>query len=916
MEQKTESGDSWKLYIISHTHWDREWYYSFEHFRQLLLDVIDHTLKTLERDARFVAFHLDGQTAPVLDYLEIKPRERARLARLVRAGRLLIGPVYVQNDEFLASGEATVRNFLVGQLDCEQLKVKPLKVGYLLDQFGHCSQMPQILREYGIRWAVVGRGLRNGVAGKNVFFWQAADGSRCLTYFLSQWYNNLQRMPEELNTAIRLLNLIIEHHKNRVVGNSILLMNGVDHLDIQAELPDLIEQIRAAGFPHQLIHCTMGKFFAEVEQELKRNKLRLVHYGELRDADDDSLLSGTLSTRIYLKQQNAYLTRRLVHYLEPICVLADLLKVQDYPVESLQYVWRVLLQNQPHDSITGCGIDETHFQMIARFHRVNDVVRFWVQRVGEALAYQVAVDQNRYSDTEQILLVWNPTVVRRQEITEITVLFPLWEGNETAGEPIIYPLEESATPLCSRILGVDVALRRYTHPLRLPIEVPMREYRMLVEFPELPPLGYKAFVIKRKADFTLPVVKNKESEARSEWMENEFLKVKVNNDGTFMLEDKRTGNKFEQLHFLEDSGDAGHEYIFQPPENNEIITSQNQTAQITKLENTELRQVIKIKTILNIPAGINFEEQRRSTAKIPHEIETKLILRKDFPAIEIQTRINNQAENHRLRAGFPLRLEAARVFAESPFDVVERTRQSGESAGCAGEPNSGFVMVRSAEKGMALLCDGLPEYYYDVEQQTLYLTLLRAVGDLSHERQQYKGKLREFKTPEAQCRGELVFRYALFPLGDDTTPAEVKRICDQFLNPPEFFCSFLKPKQVYARDRDSGQLNAFFIPPLEKMFPYPRRLPAELSLLRCDNPAIVFSAFKQAERTREAYICRIYNISGENQVAELEFCKPLSEVYLANLNEQRRRKLPFLKNKVVISLPPHKIRTLYLKFIT
>ncbi|MCX7767003.1 MAG: glycosyl hydrolase-related protein, partial [Candidatus Sumerlaeia bacterium] len=119
---------------------------------------------------------------------------------------------------------------------------------------------------------------------------------------------------------------------------------------------------------------------------------------------------------------------------------------------------------------------------------------------------------------------------------------------------------------------------------------------------------------------------------------------------------------------------------------------------------------------------------------------------------------------------------------------------------------------------------------------------------------------------------------------------------------------------VYARDGNSGQLNAFFIPPVEKMFHYARHLPAELSLLRCDNPAVVFSAFKQAERTKEAYICRVYNISGERQVAELEFYKPLSEVYIANLNEQRRRKLPFFHNKVVISLPPHKIRTLYLKF--
>ncbi len=56
------------VYWVPHTHWDREWYRSFQSFRAHLVDAIDAVLDQLQREPDFV-FLLDGQTAVLQDYL-------------------------------------------------------------------------------------------------------------------------------------------------------------------------------------------------------------------------------------------------------------------------------------------------------------------------------------------------------------------------------------------------------------------------------------------------------------------------------------------------------------------------------------------------------------------------------------------------------------------------------------------------------------------------------------------------------------------------------------------------------------------------------------------------------------------------------------------------------------------------------
>src|SRR3989441_12550139 len=146
------------IIIVPHTHWDREWYQTFQQFRLRLVHAIDKLLDILDRDPRFSNFMLDGQTIVLDDYLEVRPEQEERLKKHTRAGRIQVGPWYLQPDEFLVSGESLIRNLQIGLQRAADFG-EPMRVGYVPDCFGHIAQLPQILRGFGIDNAVFWRGV-------------------------------------------------------------------------------------------------------------------------------------------------------------------------------------------------------------------------------------------------------------------------------------------------------------------------------------------------------------------------------------------------------------------------------------------------------------------------------------------------------------------------------------------------------------------------------------------------------------------------------------------------------------------------------------------------------------------------------------------------------------------------------------
>ncbi len=413
------------LVVVPHTHWDREWYLTFQQFRARLVRCVDHLLAILDTDPTFVHFMLDGQMIVLTDYLEVRPENAERLQAYARTGRIQVGPWYVQPDEFLVSGEALIRNLLLGRRLAAPYG-GALAVGYVPDTFGHIAQLPQILRGFGIDNAVFWRGVGADVA-QSEFWWAAPDGSRVLVAYLcgDAGYSNARELPLGTDELLKRIAYISGPMQPRATANALLLMNGSDHLEPQAGLPAACaaaqERLRAEGM--QLHLGTIPDYLRLVRAA--QPDLATYH-GEWRSPQLAHLLPGVLSSRLWIKARNAASEDRLTHWAEPLAAWAGLLGAAPAP-GLLDLAWRFLLQNQPHDSICGCSIDQVHREMVTRFDQCDQLAEEIIHESGEVIARQVdtraliGVDDGVAYAGSVPVVVLNPTAGPRTAVAEAQV---------------------------------------------------------------------------------------------------------------------------------------------------------------------------------------------------------------------------------------------------------------------------------------------------------------------------------------------------------------------------------------------------------------------------------------------------------------------------------------------------------------
>ncbi len=339
-----------RVAVVAHTHWDREWYAPFEHFRVRLVEVLDEVLGLLEADPSFQCFLLDGQMAMVDDYLEVRPEAAGRIRHLVEQGRLALGPWYVLMDEFCVSAETIVRNLQLGLRRAASFG-GAMPVGYLPDMFGHAGQMPQLLRLAGFEHAVVWRGVPATV-DRTAFRWAAPDGSTVRAEYLPVGYANGAYLPADPEALIRRL-AAHEDELRPLLGDDstpILLMNGADHQRPQPHLPGLLAAANRLQEHFDFQQVSLAGYLATAPAA------RLPRWsGELRSAARANLLMGVLSNRVDLKVAAARAERQLERWAEPLAALWLPQKV--WPADLLAEAWLAVVRNAAHDSVCGCSAD-------------------------------------------------------------------------------------------------------------------------------------------------------------------------------------------------------------------------------------------------------------------------------------------------------------------------------------------------------------------------------------------------------------------------------------------------------------------------------------------------------------------------------------------------------------------------------
>ncbi|MCB0878002.1 MAG: hypothetical protein KDC46_03365, partial [Thermoleophilia bacterium] len=385
--------ERWRVHVYAHTHWDREWYRSFERFRMQLVGVVDRILHVLDSDPRFATFVLDGQTIVLEDYLAIRPEEEPRIRRLVGAGRLEVGPWHVLPDEFLVSGESMVRNLLEGRRVASRFGT-PVAVGYLPDPFGHVAQLPAILRGFGIDNVIFSRGMGDEHARVgNEFRWESPSGTDVLALVQGSPYTsgycnaellargNDADAPEGYERIAALAPYLAE----RAHADVMLFAAGCDHETMQQHLPDIVDRVGELLPGADVAITGLDAYVESVrdsERRLEESGGALERYrGELRGSLHAPILSSIFSARVPIKQHNDRLQLLLERHVEPL--MATAVAAGARPLRDIQpmlrHAWRLVLENHPHDSIGGCSIDAVHEEMHARTLRVDAIARGLVE---------------------------------------------------------------------------------------------------------------------------------------------------------------------------------------------------------------------------------------------------------------------------------------------------------------------------------------------------------------------------------------------------------------------------------------------------------------------------------------------------------------------------------------------------------
>lgn len=882
------------VHIISHSHWDREWYQSFETHRMKLIELVDNILDKAENDPEFGGFFLDGQVIAIDDYLEIRPEKRAQVEKCIREGKIQTGPWYILQDEFLTSGEACVRNLQVGMQEAEQYGAVG-NVGYFPDAFGNAGQMPQVLKQAGMEAVVFGRGVKpigpnNEVTGGQYestyseMTWESPDGTKLPGILFANWYNNGVEIPVDEAEAKVYWDKKLADARKFAATHQLLLMNGCDHQPLQKNITEAIRVARKLYPDIEFIHSDFKKYVEAMEKEISENFSTVK--GELTSQETDGrwTLANTASSWIGLKQDNRAGETALERKAEPAAAMAQVFG-KTYPEDQMTYSWKKLMQNHPHDSICGCSVDEVNEEMKTRFAKSRQVADAIYEESVEYLTNKVNTAALP-GDGEKIpFVVWNTSGTAKTQVVEKEIhlfrdynLF-VWDGYEAAEQvelPAMVLRDADGNEVPAKIadagiaFGYDLPDDRFRQPYMA------KKVRVTFEA-EVPALGYRTYYLETAEQLQNVDVVSGDANV----LENDAMKVVVNEDGSYSLLDKKTGRTYENLGCYEDTGDMGNEYIYIQDTGKQVISTKGRKAEVSCVERNAFRTVVEIRHKMMVPSGMGEELQRqremcidpytrvanRSFELVEMDVKTVLTLEKSAKGLRVATTICNQAKDHRVRVIFPTGLHASTHMADSAFEVVRRNNCHNDTwtNPCGCERQQCFAAMEDEKGGLLVANRGLYEYEILEEQENaIAVTLLRCVAEM--------GDWGYFPTPKAQQLGTFCLEFEVVPYaaGETGTAFEEGYAFQQDL-------TVAQAGLERAFLRKPGQVKPELIE---------GKLPLEMSFLAFEGNGIHMTAFKKGQKKDDLFV-RFVNHMEQGEILSFKKEDWMKEVYRSNVIEEK-----------------------------
>jgi alpha-mannosidase len=721
------------------------------------VEVVRNTFGTaLQLMREYPDFKFSASAAQAYVWMEEKyPAIFREIEQRVKEGRWeIVGGMWVEPDLNLPDGESLVRQILYGKRYFKQKFNVDVNIGWNPDSFGYNAQLPQIYKRAGIDYFVTQKLLWASEFTKfpyRLFWWQAPDGSRLMTYFPSTYSGQIDPVTLAQDSSVYgPLMWKYNGGTNSAPDGSLQMMylygvgdhgGGPTRLDldnaIRWQKPDVVfpklELTTAASFLNDL-----SKHESELNLPVWNGELYFQYH------------RGVQTTQSETKRGNRKSEVALLD-AEKLASIGTLFG-QPYPQADFDSSWKKVLFNQFHDILPGSGIGINYVDAARKYAEVqrfsNDTTQAALSDLAARVNFPVSSvlgfspktkapteTADRAWNTPIGVLVFNPVSWPRTGVVEAEVQFPVSRPRA------IIALDTDDRELSAELLAFDSSNNRY-------------RVRILAE--NVPPTGYE--LIRLQMGDVLPLPKTKEPlpehriSANSNTLENEYLKLTVDpKTGCITsLIDKRTNTEAlapavegvgapANLPDGKPCGNLLQAFVDKPKQ----WDAWNVDADFIE-HHTDILQADEVKLIESSPL--------RAVIRVKHTWQNStfvqdITLNAGMPRVDVNMQAHWHEKHILLKVAFPLSARNDKATFEIPYGTVERptTRNTPAEQAQFEVPALRWADLSDATHGFSLLNDS--KYGYDAKDNVLRLSLLRGP---------------EYPDPNAD-QGRHEFTYSLYP---------------------------------------------------------------------------------------------------------------------------------------------------------
>ncbi|EJF00655.1 alpha-mannosidase [Liquorilactobacillus mali] len=829
-----------KAYLVNHTHWDREWYFTVMDSQVLADQVFTEILDELETHPE-ANFCLDGQTSILDEYVDTHPENLERIRKLVKEDRLFVGPWYTQTDALIPDAESILRNLYIGISEATEKYGKAMMVGYLPDTFGFNAQMPMLLNQVGIDSILFWRGTNfNTQVSSPYFKWRALGQDSIIAanfpfgYFTGQiGLDAKEKMLSFISDRYDPNIKFLEEHGN---NSDVLIPSGIDQMNIVHNIAETVRNINERS-KYETEISTYQEFI-----NILRKKALPDYSGELRLPTYSRIHRTIGSVRQSIKKQNFEIEQKILKRVEPLMIIAESAGIE-IGKGMLTLLWKKLLESQAHDSLGGSVSDNVAEDIMHRFKEANELADGIENLIKKKIGDSLNLNKNE-------LLLFNTTPQKFNGFKKVSIMA---RSKNIKFENVEY---QSVTvdkhyPIRKHVLKMTEKGREYfDEPEYFSLTCTIKV--------QLDPLGYTVIKFHDISDQGEPYIPQESNYISTKNIKFEFNDGKVSfTNGTEVIEDFIS---------LLESGNDGDTYDYSPIEGEKEQVLPFSNCSVTHHSDIFENLIINGEKLLpeNLVDRVNGDDNKKfvyklviSLNKISQEISFKLIFDNNIESHRLRLRINPNRKIFGVKAGIQggiVDVTNERIpkdwkdkFDEKPVNIYNFDK---------------LLNVNGNNNSLSFFPRGLKEFEFD--NKYLYITLLATTGQLGKPNLAWRpgrasgdttneGHIM-MSTPMAQEKGNWEFFIGMklnkIDESHNLLSREINKSFDQSVG--------------YQKQT----LNLFINRLDNKIWPTEinYQIPRNLSLLAIDQKLVVSALYPSKEKKR--YLIRILNDS--NKIIDVE----------------------------------------------